>query len=52
MLLDTSGEDPATGRPYWRAADPPRVIWMLKGEGFRVDYTAAGVYLLVVVGQG
>lgn len=52
VLLDTTGEDPATGRPYWRAADRPRVVRILEGEGFRVDDAAQGVYLLVVVDQG
>ena len=51
VLLDTNGEDPATGRPYWREADSPRVIGVLEREGFRVTYAAQGVYLLVA-GQG
>lgn len=51
VLLDTNGEDPATGRPYWREADSPRVIGVLEREGFLVTYAAQGVYLLVA-GQG
>ncbi len=52
ILLDTNGSDPGARRPYWRPTDPRRVIGVLEGEGFRVVYTAQGIYLLTSEGQG
>lgn len=52
ILLDTTGTDPASRRPYWRSADPGRVVGVLEGEGFEVVYAAQGVYLLAPEDQG
>jgi hypothetical protein len=52
VLLDTTGSDPGSGRPYWRASDPERVLAILERQGFQVAYQAQGIYLLAPTDQG
>jgi hypothetical protein len=51
VLLDTTGDDPATGRPFWTTDDARRVTEQFADEGFRILYRAQGVYLLVASDQ-
>lgn len=51
ILLDTTGTDPGTRRPYWRTTDPARVVAVLEEQGFEVVYAAQGVFLLTREGQ-
>ncbi|MCU1370762.1 MAG: hypothetical protein JWO77_1956 [Ilumatobacteraceae bacterium] len=46
ILIDTTGTDPATRRPYWRTGDEERVLADLAEQGYVVSYAAVGVYLL------
>jgi hypothetical protein len=46
ILIDTTGSDPGTHRPYWRATDERRVLAVLAEQGYEVVYAAEGVYLL------
>ncbi|WP_426572868.1 DUF2079 domain-containing protein [Aquihabitans sp. McL0605] len=52
VLLDTTGSDRTTGRPFWTDDDADRVLARLRDEGFRVVYAAQGVYLLQATPQG
>ncbi len=52
ILLDTTGTDPGSRRPYWRPTDPARVVAVLEEEGFEVVYAAQGIYLLAPEDQG
>lgn len=46
VLLDTTGTDPTTGRPFWTTADEERVLRRLQRGGFEVVYGAQGIHLL------
>ncbi|MEZ5137893.1 MAG: hypothetical protein R2711_03735 [Acidimicrobiales bacterium] len=46
VLLDTTGEDPLTRRPFWTGSDVRRVVRRLERAGFVSVYDAQGIRLL------
>lgn len=51
VLLDTTGEDPLTARPFWADRDVRRVLATLERAGFAPVYGAQGIHLLRAGGQ-